>query len=130
MELSLPAGNLQCAIVAYENGADSVYFGLKHFSARKGAENFSFDDVRRLKLYATNHNKKFYIALNTLVNDDELDDIRSLLREINYLSPDGIIVEDWGVINEAKRICPHVELHASTQMAANSASDVMMLKEL
>lgn len=130
MELSLPAGNLQCAIVAYENGADSVYFGLKHFSARKGAENFSFDDVRRLKLYATNHNKKFYIALNTLVNDDELDDIRALLREINYLSPDGIIVEDWGVINEAKRICPNVELHASTQMAANSTSDVMMLKKL
>ncbi|MGX8681804.1 MAG: hypothetical protein ACSW74_03980, partial [Spirochaetales bacterium] len=48
-ELALPAGSLQCALYAFKGGADAVYFGLKSFSARKAAVNFSFEDVRKLK---------------------------------------------------------------------------------
>ena len=82
MELSLPAGNIECAIAAFNGGADSVYLGLKEFSARKGAENFSFDDLRRLKEYTQIHNKKFYIALNTIVTDNELNDVYKILKKL------------------------------------------------
>ena len=66
-ELAIPAGSLQCALYAFKGGADAVYLGMKSFSARKGAVNFSFEDVRKLKAYCTSNGKKFYITLNTIV---------------------------------------------------------------
>ena len=51
IELALPAGKLDGAVAALSAGADAVYFGMKDFSARKGAVNFSLDDlavIRRL----------------------------------------------------------------------------------
>ena len=67
-ELDLPAGSLQCALHAFRGGADAVYFGLKSFSARKGAVNFSFEDVRKLKALCSEGGqyagKKFYVTVD------------------------------------------------------------------
>lgn len=130
MELSLPAGNLECAIAAFNGGADSVYLGLKEYSARKTAENFSFDDLRRLKEYSDTHNKKFYIALNTIVSENELDSVYKLLKKIEYVSPNGIIVQDFGATNMIQKHFPTLMLHASTQMAVRTIDDVNVLKAL
>lgn len=51
-ELALPAGSLSTALTAYQNGADAVYFGLREFSARKNAVNFSIEDLSRIRRYA------------------------------------------------------------------------------
>ena len=130
MELSLPAGNIECAISAFNGGADSVYLGLKEFSARKSAENFSFDDLRRLKEYTQIHNKKFYIALNTIVTDNELNDVYKILKKLEYISPNGIIVQDLGIVNIVKKHFSSLELHASTQTAAKTIDDIRVLKAL
>lgn len=130
MELSLPAGNLECALAAFNGGADSVYLGLKEFSARKTAENFSFDDLRRLKEYSDSHNKKFYIALNTIVSENELENVYKLLKKIEYVNPNGIIVQDFGNVNIIQKHFPSLELHASTQMAVRTTDDVNVLKAL
>lgn len=130
MELSLPAGNIECAIEAFNGGADSVYLGLKEFSARKTAENFSFDDIRRLKEYTEEHNKKFYITLNTIASENELDSVFKALKKIEYVSPNGIIVQDLGVVNIIKKHFGSLELHASTQMAVRNTDDLKVLKAL
>lgn len=130
IELSMPAGNLGNAIYAFQGGADSVYFGLKDFSARKGAENFSFSDYRKIRKYAKDNNKKIYITINTLIQDSELERVFEVLKEIEKYGVDGIIVQDLGVIRLLKSYFPTLSIHASTQLAVHTDYGVKMLKEL
>ena len=129
-ELALPAGSLQCALYAFKGGADAVYFGLKNFSARKGAVNFSFEDVRKIKAYCLGENKKFYVTLNTLVSDSEMAEVITLLRQLEYLQPDGVIVQDLGIAKIMHESFPSLPLHGSTQLAVHTIDGVKQLCEL
>lgn len=130
MDLSIPASSLQSAIAAFEGGADSVYFGLSEFSARKGATNFSFNDLRRIKQYALIHDKKIYVAFNTIINDEDMDRAYNLLKQIDFIGVDGLIIQDFGIVNLCKREFPLIPLHASTQMAVLNKEGVIALKTL
>ena len=129
-ELALPAGSLQCALYAFKGGADAVYFGLKSFSARKGAVNFSFEDVRKIKAYCQDNGKKFYITLNTLVSDADIPQVMELLKQLDYLAPDGIIVQDLGIARIMKKHFPALPLHGSTQLAVHTIDGVKELQRL
>lgn len=129
-ELALPAGSLQCALYAFKGGADAVYLGLKEFSARKGAVNFTFEDVRKLKQLCMSQNKKFYITLNTLVTDEELPEVEKLLRQLEYLKPDGVIVQDLGIARLMRKEHPNLPLHGSTQLAGHTIQGVKELQEM
>ena len=71
-EILAPAGNEQCAYAALHAGADAVYLGLTRFSAREGAENFCVSALEALTRTAHLLGAKVYVALNTLVKDEEL----------------------------------------------------------
>ena len=129
-ELAIPAGSLQCALYAFKGGADAVYFGLKNFSARKGAVNFSFEDVRKIKAYCLAENRKFYVTLNTLVSDSEMKEVIPLLRQLEYLQPDGVIVQDLGIAKVMREHFPSLPLHGSTQLAVHTIDGVKQLHEL
>ena len=129
-ELAIPAGSLQCALYAFRGGADAVYFGLKSFSARKGAVNFSFEDVRKIKSLCQAEGKKFYVTLNTLVNDREMNEVIPLLRQLEYLQPDGVIVQDLGIARIMRDHFPSLPLHGSTQLAVHTINGVKQLQEL
>lgn len=129
-ELALPAGSLQCALYAFKGGADAVYLGLKEFSARKGAVNFTFEDVRKLKQLCIAQGKKFYITLNTLVTDEELPEVEKLLRQLEYLKPDGVIVQDLGIALLMRKEHPSLPLHGSTQLAVHTVQGVKELQEM
>ena len=129
-ELALPAGSLQCALYAFRGGADAVYFGLKSFSARKGAVNFSFEDVRKVKAYCRDNGKKFYVTLNTIVTDSEMPDVIRLLKQLDYLQPDGVIVQDLGIAKVMREHFPGLPLHGSTQLAVHTADGVKELQSL
>ena len=133
-ELDLPAGSLQCALHAFKGGADAVYFGLKSFSARKGAVNFSFEDVRKLKALCSPggqyEGKKFYVTLNTLASDPELPEVVKLVRQLDYLKPDGIIIQDLGIAKIIREHFPDLELHASTQLAVHTIDGVKEMQRL
>ncbi len=129
-ELALPAGSLQCALYAFDGGADAVYLGLKAFSARKNAVNFSFEELRKLKQVCLTRNKKFYITLNTLVRDQEMPEIVKILRELQFISPDGLIVQDLGIAAVMKRDFPTLPLHASTQLAVHTIEGVKVLQKM
>ena len=129
-ELAIPAGSLQCALYAFKGGADAVYFGLKNFSARKGAVNFSFEDVRKIKAFCQSNDRKFYVTLNTIVSDEEMKDVIPLLRQLDYLRPDGIIVQDLGIAKIMREHFPSLPLHGSTQLAVHTIDGVKQLQEL
>lgn len=129
-ELALPAGSLQCALYAFDGGADAVYLGLKAFSARKNAVNFSFEDLRKLKQLCLTRGKKFYITLNTLVRDQEMPEIVEILRELEYMGPDGLIVQDLGIAAVIRRDFPSLPLHASTQLAVHTIEGVKVLQKI
>lgn len=128
-ELSLPAGSLQCALYAFKGGADSVYFGMKAFSARAGAVNFSFEDLRKISRYCYENDKKFYITINTLLRDTDIPELLTLLKQINYTGCHGIIIQDMGVSEIIRENFPDLPLHASTQLAVYNEEGVKTLQK-
>ena len=129
-ELLAPAGNLTCALTAFENGADAVYLGLPHFNARERADNFSMEDLSKIIAFARKNDKKIYVTLNTLIKENEIVDIVEYLSELNYLKPDAIIVQDLGVVHLIKTYFPELTIHASTQMALHNSAGLKMIEDL
>ena len=74
VELLAPAGNMACLHAAVQAGADAVYLGAGHFNARRGAENFTFEDLAQACDYAHLRGVKIYLTLNTIVLPSEVED--------------------------------------------------------
>lgn len=129
-ELALPAGSLQAALVAFNEGADAVYLGMRNFSARKEATNFSLEDLSKLKRLAEEQDKKIYVALNTLIDDSQLPEMVKTLRQISFIGCDGVIVQDLGVAHLIKKEFPSLALHGSTQLAVHTIEGVRELQRL
>ena len=130
MELAMPAGTITEALIAINAGADAIYFGMKEFSARKGAGNFSIEDMRRIRKYAEERDRRIYITINTLIDDKDIPRAYDLLREIEKYGCDGIIVQDLGIAGIIRNDFPSLPLHASTQLAVHTDYGVKMLKAL
>lgn len=129
-ELLAPAGNLECAVAAFEAGADAVYAGLGKFNAREGADNFSIDDMSRVSEKAKRMGRKFYITLNTLVKEEELEAFAKLAAAAAALDPDGFIVQDVGVIRLLRTCFPFIPLHASTQMGIHNSLGLKQARKM
>ncbi len=123
-ELLAPAGNFMAAYYAFSAGADAVYVGLRRFSARGSAQNFSPLELAKLKTIAVAQNKKMYVALNTVIREDETDELAVSLSDCERIGVDGIIVQDVGLIAIIKDHFPGLVVHASTQMAINNAPGI------
>ncbi|MEA3469937.1 MAG: DUF3656 domain-containing protein [Thermodesulfobacteriota bacterium] len=130
LELLAPAGSLESFFAAFENGADAVFCGLKTFSARAKAKNFSLKELDRLSGYAHSNSKKIYIALNTLVKETEIASLIEVLQELERVSVDGLIIQDPGLYRLAHTHFPKIPLHASTQMVIHNLAGVRMLEKL
>lgn len=130
VELLAPAGDFSTAIWAYKAGADAVYLGLNNFSARSSATNFTLPQLRRLKKYAINNNKKILVAINTILTTLEFPLLEEYLYSLMEIGIDGVIVQDLGVAALIHNFFPHLPLHASTQMAIHNSAGLQMAQEL
>ncbi len=129
-ELLAPGGNLDSAMAALENGADAVYCGLKEFSARKGAKNFSLEQLGRLREWTRKEGRKVYVAINTILKENELSRVISYLEALEEMEVDSIILQDPGLIRIIRKHFPGLVMHASTQMAVHNIPGLEMMKEL
>lgn len=131
-ELLAPAGGYEAACAAFEYGADGVYLGLKQFSARDDAVNFSPVELSDIVGYARSFSspRRVYLTLNTLIKENELPEIIRQLQLARDLRVDAVIVQDFGVVQLAKHYFPDITLHASTQMAVHNTQGVEALREL
>ncbi len=97
LELLAPAKNLECGIAAIDHGADAVYIGASRFGARSAAGN-SIEDIRQLCYYARPFGVKVYVTVNTILYDEELDDTRQLLQDLQAAGVSAILVQDMAVL--------------------------------
>jgi putative protease len=128
-EIMSPAGYWPQLHAAIEAGADAIYFGLTHFTARAkvGFTLAELPDVMR-----TLHGRgvKGYVTFNTLVFDHELPEAARTLAGIAEAGADSIIVQDVGAARLARQIAPDLEIHGSTQMSITSAEGVELARDL
>ena len=126
-ELLAPAGNIEAGYAALYYGADAVYLGLTKFSARAGAENFTFEELDEFTAYAHSLNRKVFIALNTILTESEIKELPEVFKNLKRCQVDALIIQDLGVFYLVKKLMPEMELHASTQMAVHNAEGARFL---
>ncbi len=126
IELLAPARDLSCGIAAIDHGADAVYIGGPSFSARAAAGN-SLADIERLIGYAHQYRARVYIALNTLLRDDELEEALAIAHAVWNAGADALIIQDMGLLE-----CdlPPIPLHASTQTDNRTLAKVQFLAKV
>ena len=112
IELLAPAKDLACGREAVLHGADAVYIGAPKFGARAAAGN-TIDDIRALCDFAHIYNVSIYVALNTILRDDELKEAEQVIGQLYDAGVDALIVQDMGI---TRLDIPPIALHASTQM--------------
>ncbi len=129
-ELLAPAGSFEAFFAAAEAGADAIYTGLKEFSARAKAKNFTLADIEKLTHYLQRDGKRLYVTLNTLVKEAELPQLIDTLGALEQIGVDAVILQDLAVWKLAREHFPGLELHASTQMTVHNAAGVKMLERM
>jgi len=125
LELLAPAKNADFGIEAIKHGADAVYIGGPAFGARYGAGN-TVADIERLAAYAHRFHAKVFVALNTILRDDELEEARRLAWQIHGAGADALIIQDMGLL---EMDLPPIQLHASTQTDNRNANKVKFLED-
>jgi putative protease len=110
-----PAGNKDAFLAALAAGADAVYCGLKCFSARMEAKNFTIDELILLTRLAHKKSVKVFITLNALLKPCDLDKVTLLLADLeSKVKPDAIIIQDMALLELAKQVGFSGEIHLST----------------
>jgi putative protease len=114
-EILAPAGDKNAFLAAIAAGADAVYLGLKHFSARMAADNFSSTELSKMVELAHKEDRKVYVAMNTLVKPGDPDSAARLIGRLQRdVGPDALIMQDLGMVEVAKQVGFKGELHLST----------------
>lgn len=128
-ELLSPVGNIECLDAAVAAGCDAVYLGLKTFNARERATNFTFTQLAAAADSLHKRGKKIYVAVNTVVAEDESERLYRLLHFLVRVGVDALIVQDFSIIRMAQEFFPSLALHASTQMNVQNAEGVQLLQK-
>ena len=114
-ELLIPASSLEVLKTAVIFGADAVYIGGEAFGLRAKAKNFSMEDMKEGIQFAHEHNVRVYVPANILAHNGDLPGVEEYFKELKEIGPDALIISDPGVFMIAKRVCPEIEIHISTQ---------------
>lgn len=115
-ELLAPVGSFDHLKIAVNAGASSVYLSGKDYGARKYAENFTLDEIDESVKYAHLHNVKVYVTVNTLIKENEIEDVLNYLNTLYAIGVDAVLVQDLGLVDLINKYIPNLEIHGSTQM--------------
>jgi len=129
-ELLAPSGNFKTLTAAIEAGADAVYLGAEKFSARAFAGNFGEAELENAVKLAAGKGVKTYLAINTLLTDRELNEALEIVANAVDVGVSSFITQDLGLARLIRQSFPSANLHASTQMTAQSLADVETLGKL
>ena len=97
IELLAPARNVETGIQAIIHGADAVYIGASSHGARSAARN-SIEDISRLVQFAHKFDAKVYVTVNTIIYENELEEVKSLIEDLYRIGVDALIVQDMSVL--------------------------------
>ena len=126
IELLAPAKNLEYGIEAINHGADAVYIGAPKFSARAAASN-TLEDIAALVSYAHQFGAKVYVAINTIIKDEELQETQQLIWSLYDSKVDAVIIQDMGIL---MLDLPPIPFHASTQADNRTIDKAIFLEKV
>ncbi len=126
LELLAPAKNAQQGIEAIDHGADAVYIGGPAFGARANAGN-PVAEIERLVRHAHRFDARVLVALNTILDDDEIERARQLVWQVHEAGADALIVQDMGLL---ELDLPPIALHASTQTDIRTPEKARFLEDV
>ena len=114
VEIMAPVGSYESLMAAIQGRADSVYFGIGHLNMRsKSSQNFSLEDLKKISDIANQHRLRTYITLNTVIFDEEIEQMKSIVNAARDNNITAIIASDQAVIQYARHV--GMEVHMSTQ---------------
>ena len=129
-ELLLPAGDIKAFYAAISGGCDAVYLGIKKYSARAYANNFTIEELKDLVSYAHLRNVKVYVTMNTILYDEELSEAYKMVDELAKIYVDAIIVQDLALLFYINNNYSSIKAHVSTQMGIDDYYGAKLLKDL
>ncbi|MBQ3140199.1 MAG: U32 family peptidase [Ruminococcus sp.] len=129
-EILAPAGSPEALTAAIRTGADAVYIGGKSYSARNNASNFSDEELAEAVRLCHIHGVKLYLAVNTIISDDEACDFCGFIKKSAEFGVDGFIVQDLGAASIIRSAVPDAVLHGSTQLSVHTAAGAKLLKDM
>ena len=130
MELLAPAGSVDTFHAAMDSGADAVYVGAPGFNARNLARDLLLEEIGAMIDHCHQRQRRLYVAANSLLLERELAEVVDVLGALEALRPDGLIVQDLGLMNIVRRFFPDLKLHASTLAAAHNLQGVELFTRL
>lgn len=128
-ELLAPVGSMDHLKVAINAGASSVYLSGKEYGARKYATNFTLDEINEAVDTAHIHNVKVYVTVNTLIKEDELEDVINYVSNLYAIGVDAVLVQDLGLVELINKHIPKLKIHASTQMTCENQLKLNYLEQ-
>ena len=114
-ELLIPASSLEVLKTAVFFGADAVYIGGEAFGLRAKAKNFSKEEMAEGIRFVHEHGVRVHVTANILAHNDDLAGAEEYFEELKEMKPDALIIADPGMFMMARRICPEIDIHVSTQ---------------
>ncbi len=114
-EILAPASSLEVLKTAFDYGADAVYIGGEMYGLRAKAKNFSLEDMKEGIRYAHDRGGKVYVTANITAHDRDLAGVEQYFEELKEIGPDALIISDPGVFTIARKVCPGIDVHISTQ---------------
>ncbi|PGH19928.1 protease [Fusobacterium polymorphum] len=130
MKIVAPAGNMERFYSAISATADEIYLGLKGFGARRNAENFTVEELKKAIDYAHLRGSRIFLTLNTIITNREIELLYPTLKDLYNYGLDAIIVQDIGYAEYLHKNFPSIEIHGSTQMTVANYYEINYLKEL
>ncbi len=129
IELLAPVGSFEAFKSALDNGANAIYLAGTKFGAREKAT-FTNEELISIIKEAHLNEVKVYVTVNTLIYDDELEDVMQFIDFLYNNDCDAVIVQDLGLITLIHNIYPDFEIHASTQMNTMTVKQASILKQM
>lgn len=130
MELLAPAGGMEQLKAAVRFGADAVYGGLNRFGLRANAGNFGWEELEQALRLTHGAGRKFYLTLNILPYDDEMEDLAADAARACQMGVDAAIVSDLGAFSMLRQRVPNLPLHVSTQANVMNAASARVFIDL
>ncbi|MGL4344941.1 MAG: DUF3656 domain-containing U32 family peptidase [Cellulosilyticaceae bacterium] len=129
-ELLAPAGSMEALKAAISNGCDAIYLGMQKFGARAYSSNFDLESLKVAVAYAHLRNVKIYVTMNTIIFENEVEEMKQQINELNEIGVDGVIVQDLVAFNYIVNNFQDMEAHCSTQMGIDDLEGTLLFKEL
>ena len=129
-ELLCPAGSMEALRTALHFGADAVYGGMKSYGLRAFAGNFDEQQLREAVALTHAKGKKFYLTMNILPFDDQLEGFVQAAKLAHEIGVDAAIVSDIGAVVTLREKVPDLALHVSTQASTVNTAAVKHYQQL